>query len=628
MSIIGLDFETYWGVKYSLTQLSYEEYIFHEKFEILCVGVKVDDDDTLIAYGQDNSIALIREILPPGNEHVVIIHNALFDGPLLEWVCGVSCGYYVCTQAMSRLLWPQESNSLSNTAKLCFPHSKHVRKGKEVHNFKDKRLDDLSPNEKRAMGSYCVNDVNIMMQCYHKMVNHVPEDELYIISIVVKAFVKRPFHVDFELINNHWDGLLEERKRLVELSGICESVLKSPAKFGPWVKKHVDPEYAMIPSPTEKDPDKMKWPLANDADEFIDLQERFPAYRAVWQARLNCASNIDITRSKRIIDHSQCHTYNPDMRLGFALQTYGAGTTLRWSGTNRINGQNLPRNSDIRRSLLAPPGQLVVVHDQSNIESRILAWLSDEPSMLEIFATDGDLYCDFAMTVYRRRITKADDPTERFVGKVCTLALGYQAGAARLRRTLALGQFGPPLSLSLEECEDLVRTYRSRYWRIVHLWAEAQGVINRMMILKPGEQDCWRGLRVRKECIVLPNETVLQYPKLKVTTDPDTGREEITYWNGKYRAKLYGGKLIENICQALSRVIIAKDCLSADRILHDGGDHGLVALLVHDETVAVVDEDYAQTYFDLQSQAMTAPPAWCENLTLKVEGGMDRCYSK
>ena len=106
--------------------------------------------------------------------------------------------------------------------------------------------------------------------------------------------------------------------------------------------------------------------------------------------------------------------------------------TGRFGGTEKINMQNLPRGSEIRKSLIAPEGRLVYVADLSNIEARMLAWLAEEQDLLQAFARDDDVYSQFASQVFGRDINKYDHP-ERFVGKTAILGLGYGMGANKFK---------------------------------------------------------------------------------------------------------------------------------------------------------------------------------------------------
>ena len=122
---------------------------------------------------------------------------------------------------------------------------------------------------------------------------------------------------------------------------------------------------------------------------------------------------------------------------------YYAAHTGRFGGTEKINMQNMPRNSELRKALCAPPGQLVFVADLSNIEARMLAWLADEDDLLQQFRNGDDIYSNLASVIYDRPINKHDDPTERFVGKTAVLGLGYGMGATKFQDNIRSWCYGP-----------------------------------------------------------------------------------------------------------------------------------------------------------------------------------------
>lgn len=627
MSTIIIDFESFYGVKYSLTQLSYEEYINHDKFKIHCVGIKVDQEDTYIVYGDTEIRSELRRLFPPGNSHVMVAHNLYFDGSIACWHYGIEAGMYICTQRISAGLFPHDSNSLANTAILCFPRNTKIRKGREIVGFKD--VVDLTPEQKIAMTRYCINDVDVTFEIMMHMVPQIPNDELKIIDICLKMFLHRPLLVDKPRLEAYLDSLCEEREKIVAASGLPKETLASTAKFAKWIQEQEIP-FQQVLSPTKRNPQNLKWPLAKDADQFLQLQIDHPEHDAVWKARLNMASNIELTRTERVLRHSEQCPMNPGSHIAVAILPYGAGATLRFSGGNKSNFQNMGRDSEIRRSLMAQFGYKICVHDQSAIEARMIAWWSQEPRPLEIFAEDGDVYADFASTVYGEPVDKSSKPQERFVGKVSVLSLCYGVGAVKLRRTLALGSMGPSVMLGEQQCQQIVSTYRRSHPHIVARWREADKVLTLMMSLKAADAMPWAGLTVRKGSIELPNGMLLMYPKIHRVYDEETGDSSVQYWNGKHWVHMYGAKLVQNITQALARVVVADNLITAAEMCASYNDASQVSLMVHDEIVSMVSDDNVKRYQQELDDAMRIPPAWCAegNLTLDVESGFAQNYSK
>lgn len=289
--------------------------------------------------------------------------------------------------------------------------------------------------------------------------------------------------------------------------------------------------------------------------------------------------------------------------------------------------------------------QLIYVGDSSNIEARMLAWVAGEDTLLELFRAGGDVYSDFASVLFGRPINKHDDPLERFIGKVCVLGLGYGMGHVKFRNTLAVGALGgPPVFFSEEESRNAVNTYRSRNAMIRAYWQQADQAIIDMYL---GNSRQWGPLTIHKNCLVLPNGMALQYPGLRPKEPSEDGTQHggWEYWNGKFWTNIYGGKLTENIVQALARIALFRQMLDVNHVFEPLD--GRVVLNVHDEIIAVgpsygairygfdakqeeiwLRADEARALFDQMMQVMRVPPQWAPDLPLDSEGGFDFMYSK
>lgn len=668
MSIITLDFETPYGKgareghilhKYSLSSMTYEEYIRDPRFKVFGVSIKIDDGD-IRYYSNEHPLGktpeeILREIFTPGNDHTMIAHNTMFDGAILSWYYGLAAGTYWCTQAMSRALWNQRSSSLKQLCKSCYPDDESIRKTDELVQFAN--IYDLDEEQDAIMAGYCNNDVMITFECMKQLWKWMPDDELKVLDMTLKMFIHPAFVLDAPLVETFLAEYNAETDALIEKSGVARTTLASPAKFVRWVKDNLDLDIPIILSPTENDPDNTKFALSKDAMEFVSFQLEHPQYQHIWDARLRVASTIDRTRAERMLNHAAVGPLNPEGKLAAPLN-YAAAHTLRWGGTNKINLQNLRRGSDLRRALKAPDGYSVIVRDLSNIEGRMNAWFCQELKMLAVFAAGGDLYNDFATKVFgypvdrklkaqdengnyldkNGNITTEDNAaepmwTEGFVGKTCILGLGFQTGPAKLRNTIYL-QSKKKVAFSLEQCKTIVyEDYRGMYTQIVKGWDDASFAIHKMYTLAEGEQFAWRCLTVERGRIRLPGGMYLNYPNLKVEMD-EQGRPQYSYWQGAYRTNIYGGKLIENIIQALARKVIAAMILEVNDMLLANrdrfGGEARVVLTVHDEIVAIGLTEAAEEICELMKVIMSKVPDWCNDGTLVLEssGGFDTCYSK
>lgn len=604
--ILSIDFETYFDTKLSLTKMTTMEYVRHPDFKVWGVGVRYAEDDTATWYGEDEVEDYIQSI--PWGSVSMIAHNAMFDAYILTQYYGVTPAYYYDTAAMARGLWPGQSARLADVAERVFPNNPDMRKGDELINAKG--IVDLPPDIEEQIAGYCIQDVDLTHAIFEELWHDYPQEELELINLTTKMFVEPKLIVDRERLTTYRDQQITNAEQLIEASGIDRKILSSNQQFTEYLKNEHN-----INAPTKKSPTTGEQIPAlgkNDAG-YKQLCNKHPELQHIWDARVVVKSRIAETRAQRFLD-----ACNEDGTLSVPLRYYAAHTG-RFGGTEKINMQNLPRGSEIRKSLIAPEGRLVYVADLSNIEARMLAWLAEEQDLLQAFARNDDVYSQFASQVYGRTINKHDDPTERFVGKTAILGLGYGMGANKFQTTLQSGAMGPPMEFTSEEAHEVVSTYRTTYPGIPEFWSRATN----MLLWTTDKQK--HGLRYRvftidDHAIALPNGMRLAYKDLRVMANQFRytfrGKPEFTW----------GGKITENIVQALSRIVITDGLMRIHTYLEDLG--GSVVLTVHDEIVCIAPETNANTVMDKIIELMCIPPDWAPDLPLAAEGGYDKAYSK
>jgi len=321
------------------------------------------------------------------------------------------------------------------------------------------------------------------------------------------------------------------------------------------------------------------------------------------------------------------------------------GKLVHNSGSDGLNLQNLPRGGELRKAIVAPEGHVLVVSDFSQIEARMIAWLAGQEELLQQFRDGDDVYCRFASKVYGRAITK-EDKKERFLGKVCILALGYSLGWRKLATILATGPMGQaPILFTAEDlnvmdgrmekldtagittklqgealavhcsaAKHLVDTYRNSYDRIPNYWQTCERILSAM---HRGVNHQFGCVSTEKDCVLMPNGLYLQYK--------DLHKDEEGSWRytGKRGEKqyIYGGKMAENLTQALSRIVLTDAMLEIGKFYK-------VALTVHDEIVCVVPEDIAEKTAWVIEQAMSTAPAWCPDLPVACEVSVAKSYGE
>ncbi|MFM7007920.1 MAG: hypothetical protein ACKO0Z_01070, partial [Betaproteobacteria bacterium] len=292
---------------------------------------------------------------------------------------------------------------------------------------------------------------------------------------------------------------------------------------------------------------------------------------------------------------------------------------------------------------MAPPGHVCVVGDSSNIESRLLDWLAGQDDMVQVYVdadnkVGPDMYCVVAERIYKRAISKDENPQERQMGKVAKLGLGYGMGHAKFIgavRAQAKDAAGKPLVIESAFAKNVVDIYRSAHPQVQKLWRRGDEALK---AIAKGEIDVpvdFRGIvRTCKDGLVMPGGLKILYPELRWDANGgDNKRGEWTFWNGKTREHLYGAKVIENIIQCLARLIVMEQSLDT---LHDlrreikscAGEVVRWAHSVHDEAVYVVPEFEGPFALATLMRNMRKSPSWCATLPLNSEGGIHIRYGK
>ncbi len=586
------------------------------------MGIKIGDEVSQII--EPDKIQATFDWLKT-QEVNLIAHNMMFDGYIAARVYGYIPERYSDTAAMARADSPHSSASLKNTCKRLWPDDKTMRKGEELaRSYGIKNLNHVE-GLFSAIAGYCRDDGRLCRAIYNKLLPEMPSDELDLIDLICRMFCDPIFEADESLLERYLGLLINRREEIIAASGTTETVLSSDDKFCNFlISKGIEVPYKISPTTG------MRTTAFAQADlEYQRVQRENPQHQNIWDARQAAKSRIDITRTERFISIARCTNGWMPVHL-----KYSAAHTHRLGGGDKTNMQNLPRNAKdthpdgdlrpgvLRRALLAPEGQVVLVRDLSQIEARVLACLAGQEDLVEDFRNGVDIYCGMASRIYNQPVNKDDHPFERGVGKVSILGLGYQMGGAKFKDTMQAGPMGmPPIYFDDETMYDHIvyNVYRRTYRNIVQFWAICERFIQHMITADantpPLEYLC---LRVHSERIELPNGLSLQYPNIRVTDD---GR----MYNGKNGPTfIYGGKLCENIVQALAQIVIKSTMLETSRQLPTWR----VALQVHDEIASVGPEVEVEHADKVIEKIMATPPEWMPDLPLTSEGGWAYNYSK
>jgi len=635
MKIATVDLETYWAVGHSLTKMSPIAYCMHPDTEIISCAFKFGNDPTVVVFGEQAVIDYCNNV--DWSQYWVVGHNLSgFDSMILSWRLGVKPKLWGCTLAMARPIHAKDVGL--SLAKLVAHYGLGYKDQSALIATKGKNLCDFSDDEIDEMRIYNAADVD---QCYGLLLKLIPQtrrEEVKLIDMTIRMLIEPTFESNSLLLA---DTLTEEgiRKKAMlveaaqkmdvyeigmdddEAASAALTVLSSAAKFAAFLRTiEVDVPTKVSPTTGKEIP-----ALAKTDEGFLSLQEHDdPLVATAAAARLDAKSTILQTRIQAFMDASNAH---PEKKVPIPLKYYGADTTGRWSGWG-YNPQNLPRvnpynprpSDALRRSLIAPPGHKVVVADLSGIELRVNHFLWKVPSSVAMYQAEpekADLYKDFASRLYD---IDYDDVTkvQRQVGKVAHLGLGFGAGYVTFQKVAKL--MGG-VDITEDESRDIVDKWRDEYYEITKGWRTCHAALPTIMRGAEGNAvDPWGMVVPVPEGLRTP-KGLIRYPDLRTEINEDDNRKEFVYGHGRNKARIYAGKIDENIVQHLARCVIADNALAVQKLTKLNP-----ALMVHDELVYIVPEDEAEIMLDIVQQVMRTPPTWWPELITWSEGDIADTY--
>ena len=654
---LSIDLETRSGA--DITKTGSYRYMQDPDFRILLFGYKYDDDpEVVIDLTKDE---LPEKIVTMLSNPAVIKHayNAAFEWyalntagyrtPIEQWECtlvralyfGYAAGLANTGEAMG--IAEDKKKSMAGKALIryfCTPQ-------KETKSFKGKYHDPEDDPEKwELFKEYNRQDV-VAEHTILKMLQRfdMPESEweLWRMDIRMNAFGVR---VDEALIRGALDINQRSEEELTaeasKLTGLNNP--NSTAQLLPWLKDH-GCELTDLQKLTVEEALKRE-DLPDDARRVLELRQL-----------------LGKTSIKKYVAMETARGEGD--RIRGISQFYGANRTGRYAG-RLVQMQNLPRNylstlgsarrmvregnyeglrmiygnvpdtlsQLIRTAFIPSDGRHFVVADFSAIEARVIAWLAGEQWVLDVFRDGKDLYCETASAMFGVPVGKHGPNAElRQKGKIATLALGYQGGPAAMTAMGALR-----MGIPEDDLQDIVYKWRQSHPRTCSLWYDIEKAavacvgssINQMFPIAGGAK--FLTFRMETDLIYgqtfltieLPSGRKLYYPKAYLKEN-QFGKLAVHYYGvrqvtGKWGAEsTYGGKLTENIVQA-----IARDCLCEviRRVYAKGWD---LVFHVHDEVIVDAPMD---VHTDDLCALMDAPIGWAPGLLLKGAGFEAEYYMK
>jgi len=605
--MITIDFETYYSREYSLTRLTTEEYVRDPQFQVIGVAVKVNSEPAEWFSGDMQETAEWLAQFDWGN-HFVLAHNAIFDEAILTWVFGQKPKAWLDTLSMARAMF---GTTVGGSLAKLVEHFGLDAKGLEVHDARGLRREDFPVDQLAQYGEYCKNDVELTHKLYNEM-SGFPTIEKRLIDITIRMFSEPLVELDVDKLESHLVEVRERKEKLFVEAGITKEVLNSSTKFAELLTaNNVRPPMKISPA-TGKD----TYAFAKSDAEFMALLEHpNEIVQALVAARVGAKSTLEETRTERFISIARRgHIGGALRRLPIPLKYYAAHTG-RWGGSDKVNLQNLPsrgaEGGKLKRCLVAPRGHVIIDCDSSQIEARVLAWLAGQENVLNLFATKQDVYRHMAASIFSVYDVDKVTPEQRFIGKTTVLGAGYGMGGVKFQAQLStMGK-----NLDLDMCKFIIKQYRLANPRIASWWNHLTQVLDFMVHNKTADIDAV-GLMTLEPFtgISLPNGLMQNYPELTRHSNGD-----YTYQTRMGPNKIYGGKVAENLCQAVARCIIGEQMIHIEKRYR-------VVLTVHDAIACIVPEEQAHEARAYIEECMRTPPAWAQGLPLDCESGMARNY--
>ena len=584
--IAAIDFETSFDSHRSISKMGEVEYVFHPETEIIGAAVAMSHREALWLR-PDEIVPAIREL----NPDALVSHNAPFDRLVWRHFLGPIDLPWHDTLAISRMFLPRGMNAdLDAVAKLLFGIPK-------LEMPKDQSFD--------AMGEYAKRDAELCLRIFQVLHPELPPLADAVQLWATFSSSEPLIRLDVDLLREAVSEAEQAKSQSLEAARrhwpeLTEETLRSTQKSTALILSR----YPAQPPSYRKDD--------FEAQAFFAQTEEL---RVLFEARKQYASNIHVSRAERLIRIAESH---PDRRCPMPLKAFSAGTR-RFGGGAKINPQNLPRGSKIRHAMTAPDGYVFVVSDSSQIELRKNFWFCRELAWLDLIYSGEDPYRHSASRLCSKPVEQITKD-ERRIGKALELGCQYRMGWRNFKVWCAGGPLGmDPIILSDQEAMQAINAFRSGKPNVVSMWSRLDAAM--ATLVQGGEflpSEATDQVVIRKERIDLPEGYWLDYTGIRPS---EFG---MVYGVGDRVFSIHGGKLLENIIQALANIAICRKLVDIhDRLQPLGGN---VVLQVHDEIVALVPKQHVEAAKAIVEEEMVRPLDWAEGLVFGCETYVSEYY--
>lgn len=593
--LLFIDFETFFHRKdrYDLKSISMCEYVRDAKFHAhgFSYAWNVDGVPKWCSVDPRDEFAGVNWA-----DVVIIAHNVKFDGSILAWRFGIRPYAYFDTAALSRAVLGELVSG--HSLKVCAEYLGLPAKGE----LSCDGVRNPSPEQLEALGTYCSTDVELCQGIFKALYAKFPPSQLWSMDWTIRCYIDAKLTLNTAVLEEGVKNEKARREDAISRSGVLREVLSSNKKFA----EHLISVGYTVPTKTSVSTGEQ---IPAFARTDAGLATVLAGDERLYHARLAAKSSLLETRGESLLSVGQSGAFPFDIHFSGALQTHRSGGGSGGGG----NPQNFTRGSFLRAAVLPPKGSSLIVGDFAAIELRILSWLARDPKLIHSILNELDIYSDFASRFYGRTITKADK-IERQFGKCAILGLGYGMGADKFQATV---KSQLKLDLTDAQARATIDLYRETYFNVPKLWECASLMIQ---MIANGSISCLPFapfVKVRKCALILPSGLAIQYPNLRSVREGR--RVEWMYDIHRKKAetttsKLYGGKMIENLCQGLAGEI-CKEAVERVASVPPGNPVGQV----HDEIIMVTDENATAAGVNMLMEAMSQSPKWWPEIRLKAE---------
>lgn len=566
MRAVVLDLETFYDPKnlrgdkkpdgspdpYTLRSMTTESYIRDPRFEAHGAAVKWSANTSAVWYDEKELRYHLKN--EDWSDVFLINHHANFDQLILSRHYGVIPKMSGCTMSMARLMLGNHIGVSLDSVRSQFGF---LAKTTPYNLFEGKHWSEMDAYTHQAVANGACDEVESIWKLFGILMQRgFPVEELDVVDSTIKMFTQPELRGDNAVFAKVWQDESIRKSRALEQLGVTAKDLGSDETFASLLlARGIEPETKVT------DKGNTKYAFAK-TDPFMEemQQHEDDQVRALAEARLGTKSTLLQTRAETL---GWMASRGP---LCVYLR-YAGALTSRWSGGDNTNFQNWTNGSEINSAVVAPDGWLIAEPDASQIECRLLNFCAGQEDKIEEFRSGADPYIGVASEFYKKPINKKDHPDERQLGKIVELQAGYGSGGNKIRATVRI-RSGGKILLTPAEGVEARDAYRNTHPRVVVYWRQAENFLGDMGQFRSGD---WGPFRIRCDAaagtrrIVLPNGVQLIYDTLEFFSDPEGDR----YWRLKTHkgwVKMYGSKLVENIIQALARVVVSQALLRLKKL--------------------------------------------------------------